>query len=358
MTSLFKDMLKSDESIFMDAVILDYDYVPKLVPFREGQQRKIAGCIKPLFNKQNGRNLLVYGPPGVGKTVACKHLFNELEDETDEIIPLYVNCWQNNTSYKLVLEICRLMDYKFTMNKKTDELFKIVKDELNKGSVVFCFDEIDKVADYDFLYFILENIYRRSIILITNYKEWIVDLDQRIKSRLTADMLEFAPYNGGEIMEILKERLKYAFVKDVWDTQAFEIASKKAALLEDVRMGLHILKEAGHYAEEDSSKKILPTHVEKAIKKIDSFTVKDKSDLDDDQKLILEIVKKNKGSKIGDLYKLYQEDGGKGVYKSFQRKIKRLQDGKFISVKRVTGADGNTSIIDIGPESLKKLTDF
>ena len=42
MSSIFKDMLGSDETIFRDAVALDYDYVPKIVPFRDQQQQAIV----------------------------------------------------------------------------------------------------------------------------------------------------------------------------------------------------------------------------------------------------------------------------------------------------------------------------
>src|SRR3989338_4297890 len=182
--ALFKDMLRSDESIFQDTVALDYDYIPKLVPFREKEQRFIAACIKPLFQKRNGKNILIYGRPGVGKTVATRHVVNELEEETVDIIPIYINCWQRNSSYKIMLELCSKLDYRFTQNKKTDELFDIVKEILNKKSAVFVFDEIDKAEDVDFIYFILENIYRKTVIIVTNYKSWLDDLDERLKSRL------------------------------------------------------------------------------------------------------------------------------------------------------------------------------
>ena len=89
---LFENMLGDKESVFRDSVALDYDYVPKLVPFREKEQQHMASCIKPLFQKRNGRNLLIVGKPGVGKTVACKHVLRELEEETDEIFPIYINC--------------------------------------------------------------------------------------------------------------------------------------------------------------------------------------------------------------------------------------------------------------------------
>ena len=83
---MFDDMLSSDESLFLDTVALDYDYVPKLIPHRENEQRYAATCMKPLFSKRNGKNLLIHGISGVGKTVACKHILQELEEQTDELI--------------------------------------------------------------------------------------------------------------------------------------------------------------------------------------------------------------------------------------------------------------------------------
>ncbi len=182
--SFFKDMLKDSESLFKDTVALDYDFIPKIIPFRKNEQDYIASCIKPLFRERNGKNLLVHGPPGVGKTVAIRHLFKEIEDETDDVLPVYINCWQKNTTYKIIVEVCSQLNYKFTQNKKTNELLVVLKQILNKKSVVFCFDEVDKVEDFDFLYFLLENIYRKTILLVTNYKDWVIDLDERIRSRL------------------------------------------------------------------------------------------------------------------------------------------------------------------------------
>jgi len=355
---LFKDMLGSEESLFRDPIALDYDYIPKLIPYRETEQKYIAACIKPLFQKRNGRNLFVYGQPGVGKTVACKHILNELENETDDIIPIYINCWQKNTSFKIYMEICDILGYKFTQNKKTDELFNVIRDILNKKSAVFVFDEVDKLEDYDFIYSILEEVYRKTIVLITNYKSWIEDVDERIKSRLTADMIEFKPYNAAETKGIMEQRLKYAFFEGVWEQNAFELAAKKAAELKDVRTGLYILKEAGNLAEDKSSRKITIKEVEEAIKKLDDFTIKKSTDLEDNTKMILDLIKEHPKIKIGELFKIYQSKGGKCSYKTIQRKIEKLEKSKFITVQKLTGgAEGNTSIIEYNKIN-KSLNDF
>jgi cell division control protein 6 len=355
--ALFDDMLKDGESLFMNPVVLDYDYLPKLIPYREKEQKHIAFCIKPLFAGRNGKNILVHGPPGIGKTAAVRHVLRELEETTDDVIPIYINTWQTNTTYKIIIEICKKLDYKFTHNKKTEELFKIVKAQLNKGSIVFCFDEIDKAEDLDFLYMILEQIYRKTILLITNYKEWTIKLDERIKSRLTLEFLEFRRYNAPEIKGILQERLKYAFVPNVWQQDAFNLAVNKTTQIGDVRTGLYILREAGNSAENRSSRKIEVQDVKAVINKISDIKIKKTTELKEDEKLILDIVKEFSGKKIGELFDIYKEKGGEGVYKTFQRKIDFLSKNKFIStIKQLGGSEGTTTIVNYERET--KLDEF
>ena len=354
---IFKDMLSSNETLFKNAVALDYDYLPKLIPYRENQQMHMASCIKPLFSNRSGRNLIIHGTPGIGKTVACKKVLEELEEETEEIIPLYINCWQKNSTYKVIVELCDILGYKFVQNKGTEELFKIVKERLNKSCSVLVFDEIDKIEDYDFLYSILEEIYRKSIFLITNHKEWISTIDQRIRSRLIPDILEFKQYNRTEMQGILSERIKSAFYDDVFNLDAFTKIVEKATEIGDVRTGLYLLRESATLAEDKSSRKVTVEFVDQAVEKLDEFSIKESDELEDDTNFILDLIKENSGLKIGDLYKIYQEKGGSAVYKTFHRKIKKLESGKFITLERLPGgAQGNTSIIKFN--NYKKLTEF
>ncbi len=357
---IFTDILRSDETIFKNVIALDYDYIPKLVPFREIHQRHMADCIKPLFQERSGRNLFIHGPPGVGKTVACRHVVKELE-EHDEVEPIYVNCWERNTSYKIMMEICEKLGYKLTHNKKTDELFKVVKEMLNKKAVVFVFDEIDKAEEYDFLYLILEQIYKKAVFLITNYKEWLLNLDERIKSRLTSEILEFKPYNLNETRKIMEDRVSYAFKENVIESDAFEATVKKTYDIQDLRKGLYLLREAGNLAEDRSLRKITIEQIAAAIKKLDDFTINKEEALDSDSKAIFELIKKNPDKRTGDLFKLYVEKGGKSSQKTFTRRLNKLEEGKFIYIEKSGGgAEGNTSLIKLAANkpTEKKLTEF
>ncbi|MBI2133991.1 AAA family ATPase [Candidatus Woesearchaeota archaeon] len=355
--SLFKDVLGSGESLFRNELALDYSFVPKLIPYREAEQHQIAGCIKPLFQGRSGRNLFIFGQPGVGKTVACRHVLDEMEEQTDDIDAIYINCWQHNSSFKVFLEMCNVLGYRFTQNKRSDELFMIIKQMLNKKQSVFVLDEIDKLQDYDFLYSVLEEIYRKSVIAITNERGWLSALDTRIRSRLMADSLEFRPYSFDETRGILKSRMEFAFVPGVWDPDAFSLVADKAFEMRDIRRGLFLMRESGLFAEDNASRKVCRDHVLHSIGRLDDFSVKDKSELDDEDRFVLELVKKNSGSRIGDLFRAYQEAGGKAVYKTFQRKIDRLEKDRYVALdKKVGGIGGNTTMVSILSE--KKLTEY
>ncbi len=354
---VFFEDINAEESLFKNEDALDLEWVPKILPYREEQQHQIASCIKPLLQNRNGRNIFVYGTPGTGKTAATKWVLRDLEETTDEIIPVYVNCWQKNTTYKITLDLCQQLGYNFTQNKHTEELFNVVKNIINKKKAVFVFDEIDKIEDFDFLYAILNDIFKKSIILITNYPTWIDELEDRVKSRLIPEIMEFKQYSKDEIQKILKQRIEYAFQPNIWEEEALQTIIEKTAELKDIRIGLHLLRESGLIAEDELVRRIKKNHAEKAVERLKGFTINNIDQLQPEEKDLLELAKKNNNSKIGELYKTYQEKWDNISYKKFQRTIDKLERGRFITAKKITGGkDGNTTIIIV--EENKKITEF
>jgi len=93
--SLFDDILKSDESIFKNPIALEFDYTPKEIPYRENEQHYIADCIKPLFMQRNGRNLLIFGGAGIGKSLAVKKIIEELSEKSNLPEKVDRNFWNN-----------------------------------------------------------------------------------------------------------------------------------------------------------------------------------------------------------------------------------------------------------------------
>ena len=335
------------ESLFLNPVFLDYDYQPKLVPFRESQQHYIASCINPLFQNRNGKNLLIMGNPGVGKTVSLRNVLMELKEKTDDIFCVYVNCWKKESAFKIISEICNQVGYKWLQNKRTDDLMKEAVAIINEKSAVIILDEADKIEDQGIIYSLVEDVNRKCIFIITNNEGFLAELDSRIKSRLMPSLLEFKPYNLEQTRDILKERAKYAFVENSLEKEAFELIAEKCFELNDIRTGLFLMKEAGDIAELDNSNKILLKHAEKAISNIEIFQKRSVKVFEESDKSILDIIKENSGKTTAEIFEIYKNFGGNKSYRTFQRKIKDFETAGIISVEEVrTG--GNYNVIRFG----------
>lgn len=340
----FDSVLGAEQTIFSNPDALDPDFVPKLLPHREEQQKYIATCIKPLFLERSGKNLIIKGTSGIGKTASVRRVLYDLEEETENIKYTYVNCWTKNTTYKALTGVCHDLGYKFTHNMSTDEIVDKLG-ELTKQykGYVFVFDEIDKADDYDFLYFLLELPIKKVILLITSDYGWGADLDPRIISRLVPDTISFKPYSFQETANILQERLKYAFYQDVWSKEAFAKIAERAAKFEDVRVGILLLKAAGSAAEADSSKKVLEKHADEAIKQTDEIKIRTSSEITDEEKQILELCRENSGALFGDLYSAYQSKGGDKTDRTFRNKLSKLASRDLIEMELLEEGVGGKS---------------
>src|SRR3989344_9174961 len=347
-----KDFLYENESVFLNDSALDFNFIPQVLMHRENNQSYIGNSIKLLEQNRNGRNLFIFGSPGIGKTLATKYVLKQVEENSENILPVYINCWKHDTSYKIIIEICNLINYKFIQLKATDQLMNEIKPILNKKSIVLCLDEIDKLQDFSILYYFLEDIFKRSLIFITNEKDWINSIDKRLSSRLYADKLEFKSYNYNEILDILKQRAEYAFVKNVFEKNCLDEIAKKTFEFNDIRAGIFLLKEAGDIAELRSSKKITMQDVEKAVVKLQDFKIK--NDLNEEQNEILELVKEHSGKQIKDIFNYYK----KGIsYKTFRRRLEELRDGKLITLEdKSLGVRGKISYAYYGLN--KTLVEF
>ncbi len=358
MGDLFKEILSAEESLFLNPQFLDYDYMPKIIRFRENEQQHIALAIKPLLEKRNGKNLVIKGGPGIGKTIGVRSVINELQDEFgNEIYCVYINCWKKDSPFKIVMSMCEQLGYKWTHNKNFDELMKEAANILNEKCAVIVLDEVDKLTDNNIIYTLLEDIYKKTLILITNSDEFLANLDSRIRSRLTPDILEFKPYNRIETEGILKERLEFAFVPNTFDKNAFSKVVEKTFELGDIRAGLFLMKEAGEIAEEKSKKKIEVDDADKAILKLEEFKAKKIDTFVNEDVELIELIKNNSGKTTKELFEIYRKKEDKS-YRTFQRKLKILEKSGMVLLKEINKGfeGGRTTVVEYDVN--KRLDEF
>lgn len=345
--SLFDDMLKEGESLFTDEFVLDFDYLPDLLPYRENQQKYIADCIKPLAQGRAGKSLLISGAPGIGKTSCVRFVFKELSEVTDDVKPVFINCWKKQTTNAILMEVAKQLGVVGSQFKSNEDLWEQIFKVLSRfKGVAIALDEIDKAKEYDFLYQLAENLKNFTLLMVTNEKDFLSSMDQRIKSRLVVEEVEFKPYKRNEVEGILEERKKAAFVQGVWSPEAFGLVVEKCAGKGDIRTGIVLMREAGRAAEKDSSKSITVEHV---MKSKASIVDAQSDNLDDREKRILEIIKNNSGIETGKLTETLKEEGLDIADSTLRRLLQKLDKGGYIfreSCQSETGGQTMKHFVD------------
>jgi len=347
MNNIFK-ISKDNMSLIKNEDILNYDYVPKLLPYREGQIQEIANSIKPMLNGLKGNNLFIYGAPGIGKTASIKWVLRELEDVTDEIIPLYVNCWNLKTKYFIFSEMAKQLKLVFTQGKSAEHILQIIENKLKDKNSVFVFDEVDKAENSDFLYQIVSLFPKSSILLVSNAFDYVAKMDSRIRSRLMVRNLEFKPYNQNEILGILNERVKLAIKSgviplDLIKRIAFEVYNRNG----DLRIGLFIIRELVKSAEEEGLEKVKVEDLDLILEEIKGSIIEE-GQLNSEEERIVESVKEKNGGISGEIYEIYKSKGGKLSYRSFKRYIDNLERLNILRTEETrAGFKGKSTFIFI-----------
>ncbi len=338
---LFDNMLSDSQTLFKDESVLDFDYIPPNITNRDMEIGEIVESIKPLLAGRRPSNLFITGPPGIGKTLTVKHVLATLKEETEDIVPCYVNNWNFSTYHSVFVELSKFFGVPSPRKGvSTDDIAHSIlsKAQYKKGAVMV-FDEVDKAENLDFLYPILEGMGKKvCIILISNYSSFFEKMDPRLLSRLNLSTLNFKEYSYSQIKEILSERVKYAFFPNVLDDDAFKEIVKETNDSKDVRFGISLLLRAGRIAERDASKKITIDHVKEAISELKKSSVDKRiDDLDDKEKILFDLIKKNEGAITGDLYDLFCKEYGTISLRTFRKYLNKLETLSLIRTEQ-TGA--------------------
>jgi cell division control protein 6 len=287
-------------NVFKREEVLYPEYLPLNLPHREGQIRLISENLSLLLKNSKPTNIFIYGPPGVGKTVVAKFILREFEQYSG-IKNVYINCWQYNTSFAVLSEIgIAIGAFVSRRGWAKDEIFsRIVQAMENKRlNLIIVLDEVDQLIKNDpsVLYDLIriENYTKQKIglIFISNDKYVFRNVEDRIKSSLNLEEIEFKPYTFLEIKDIIEQRMKEAFVG--YEEGVSALVAAKAAEKGDVRVALGILLKAGRIAKD----KLRVEDVKKVIKEeINPKAQEIMKVLNEEEKRILEILDKPKTTK-------------------------------------------------------------
>ncbi|HID09648.1 TPA: hypothetical protein EYP13_05435, partial [Candidatus Micrarchaeota archaeon] len=97
------------EGIIRDPTVLDPEYLPESLPFREAHIQEIARTISYALSGKISENLFIVGPPGVGKTAVVRYVLKQLASYSPQTFQAYINCWVYRTRYAILSRLANML---------------------------------------------------------------------------------------------------------------------------------------------------------------------------------------------------------------------------------------------------------
>ncbi|WP_231190305.1 AAA family ATPase [Haladaptatus sp. DYF46] len=287
MTSAFDNL--TEATIFQNRDALSDDYIPDEIVGRDEKKEEYMHALLPVYNGENPDNIFLYGQNGVGKTAVTHWVLGQLQlsdnIETDlEVI--HLNCEGVNTSYQLAIELTNRLisqseNYLPTTGYPESKVYSELFSELDalEGTALIVLDEIDHVDNINtFLYKTtrarsygdLSNT-RLGLIGISTDTAFGENLSSDVRSSLRERVIEFPPYDAGQLEQVLRQRVELAFYDDVVTNSTITyVAALGARNSGDARMALDLIRIAGDFARERDLETVTEDLVDEAMEEYET----------------------------------------------------------------------------------------
>ncbi len=355
------DILLHDETLFKNIDAFNPDYIPENFPHRESQMEALAYCLRPALRGGRPINAVILGSCATGKTTAIKKIFEMVENKSNKLICVYVNCQLHTTRFNIFSQIYHKIfghmppETGVPFSRIYQSIMHYLENE-NKVLVV-ALDDVDylfhtKNANkifYDILraYEVFEGI-KTGVFAVLSDIEFRYMLDKNVDSIFIPQEIVFNPYTKEEMKNILKERVDVGFYPGVISDELIDNIALHAASSGDLRVGIDLLRISGNSAEADASKTIEKKHLKKALENAESVSLMHAlRSLSDDEKTLLEILGLGSDGNLvaGELYELFSKKTGLS-YASFDRILNKLEFLRLIDTRFTgRGVRGNSRIV-------------
>jgi orc1/cdc6 family replication initiation protein len=234
----------ASNNLLRDVDPLKPSYLPETVVDRENVVSQLSR-----FEPSSGRNLLLHGPRGTGKTTLAQH-FMQFEDATT----CYISCNRFTTQYQVLKQVYQVLTHEeIGTGHHTSDLQRKIEERTGHRPVVLILDEVDFLLQSDgdsLLYYLsrFENRENLSLVLISsNHSSLREQVEERTYSSLQTTRIGFEPYNGKTVYQLLKNRAEKALKPQSLHREALGYI---ASTTQNASQALHWLRTAAENTEE------------------------------------------------------------------------------------------------------------
>jgi orc1/cdc6 family replication initiation protein len=295
------------DSIIVDRTLLSENYVPDRLEAREGQTEQVLCCLSPLLKKQKPIHAWLHGKPGTGKTATAINALRCLEEKA-HVESVIVNCWEKRSYYGILDEIISQLKILRAEEHRTSFKLEKLRSYLKDCPLVVLLDEIDQVnpRELSTVLYNLHSILNAGLVCISNSAQPILELEERVRSRLNPHTIPFPKYSLQNLLEILKYRAERALAEGSWSETALKQIARMAQ--GDARAAIRMLQRAAILASQQQINKIATARLAEQIRSAHEMKKACLLDnLTQDHRILYQIVKQKGRILSGDLWQKYLE---------------------------------------------------
>nr|WP_197052512.1 MULTISPECIES: AAA family ATPase [Halobacteria] len=277
-----KDLVRSDTIIDEDRIV-----------GRDDQLGRVVDNLKPILQNEGIPDMLLSGPSGTGKSLiihaVCKQIVELCESQGKTFGVISINCEGPKTADRAVYRLVKaaaddlgvdpgVPQTGVSTDQKLERLYELMREYYD--GVIFILDEIDMLegpyqeAEYNSLIYQLSRARKLadfdgpiSLTTITNYADFMKDLNSRAQSSYNPDDIFFDDYDANQLRSILRNR-RDAFKPDsLADDVVPLVAAFGSQTHGDARKAIDLLRWAGELAERRGADTVTETDVREAQEK-------------------------------------------------------------------------------------------
>jgi archaeal cell division control protein 6 len=367
-TTMKKDLLMWDETLFRDPEVFEIDYVPEQFNYRDEQVKELSFQIRPALRGGRPMNTVCRGLPGTGKTTSVKKLFDEIGTVTKKVLPVYINCQIDNTKFAIFSQIYRRITGHLPPPSGTS--FKTIFDAISRLIVkeeivlLVCLDDANYLLYENEINNVLYPLLRSyeayegtriGVILIISDLD--VDLSRAVDARVASVFrptdVYFPPYSEEEVRSIIGERVMQGFYPGAISNEMRDLVVTQTLRSGDLRVGIDLLKRAAMSAERKAKRSIEKEDICGAYSVSQylhlSFSLKSlKREERDVMKHLADLSKTKKDMIAGDVFKTLKESQ-EISYTRYYEVLKKLDAMRLVDMeyRSGTGEKGRTRVISL-----------
>lgn len=222
------------------------------IRFRKRQIKKILFCLQDTLSRVN---MFLFGPSGSGKTATIRHTLKKVNRDA-----VTVSCFERRTLQAILERVLSKLRLSKGLRSIRSELLDVPKAStaqnkerlrryLKENQLILVLEEIDRAvpkAREEILY----NLCRiKNLTLIVTAQDGTAlhELDERVRSRVNAVQIEFAPYKPKQLGEVLRGRAEIGIVQGGYDEGVLRIVAETS--FGNARTAIGILKRLAVLAE-------------------------------------------------------------------------------------------------------------